>query len=108
MQFRIVFSQSQGSLRDGSKAGALAASKPLEGKPKTVKRPFMYRSKQGSIASEESTLKMREKCLSYGGLDSRKISLGLSTFWLVILFVAPGGENSPARRPCGAIRKQTR
>eukprot|EP00965_Chrysotila_dentata_P016984 563849-Pleurochrysis_carterae.AAC.1 len=66
MQFRFVFSLSQGSLRKlRNKAEALACVGSLfRAKLKAVAVHVMYNSIQQLNACEESTLKVREKCVS--------------------------------------------
>eukprot|EP00965_Chrysotila_dentata_P236606 6201417-Pleurochrysis_carterae.AAC.1 len=72
--FRFVCGQSQGSNREArNKAEALACVVSLfKAKPKAVTIHVTYHSTRRSIACEESTFKVRERCVSHGGLDSRR------------------------------------
>eukprot|EP00965_Chrysotila_dentata_P007785 254332-Pleurochrysis_carterae.AAC.1 len=69
----------------------------------------MHHSTQRSVACEESTLKVRKRCLSHaeGSTCGGEVCGLLTSFVRNVLFVALEGENSPACRPCGASRMRT-
>eukprot|EP00965_Chrysotila_dentata_P085218 2811495-Pleurochrysis_carterae.AAC.1 len=73
---------------------------------------MMYHPTQKSVACEESTLRVRERCVKvrdpWRAQLAEEKTAGFLPPLLVLLFLALGGENSPVCSPRGATGKQAR